>query len=121
MRLFKRSEKKADVALGGAKITLQLVKELADLIPMDCVGPIIGAALTIMEAVEVSNTRGLHSLFHSFFLHQGAKTNTGDCRDLQDRLGNLMIVVLTPLQGKTEADLDPDFKRSLDRLSGCVD
>lgn len=48
------SNKKADVALSATKIPLETVKELADLVPIDFVGPILGLALKIVEMIEVS-------------------------------------------------------------------
>lgn len=65
MQTFKWSGKRNDVALGGSKITLQLLRELADLIPADCVGPIIGAALKIIEIIEARFTSNrLRSLIY---------------------------------------------------------
>lgn len=57
----KRSGDKTGAALGATKNTLQVFKEVASLVPADCVGPVVGAALKIIEMVEVS-------MFWSVFL-----------------------------------------------------
>lgn len=54
MPRIKLSENQTDVALSSTKTTLEIVKELTDLIPADCVGPIIGAAVKIIEVVQAS-------------------------------------------------------------------
>lgn len=55
------SSKKIDAALSGTKIPLDIVKELADLIPADCVGPILGVTLKIIEMIEVSSDISLYA------------------------------------------------------------
>lgn len=40
-------------ALYGVKISLQVLRELADAVPAHCVGPMLGTALKILEIVEV--------------------------------------------------------------------
>lgn len=44
---------KPEITLGGTKVLLEIIKELAAAIPADCVGPVVGATLKIIEMVEV--------------------------------------------------------------------
>lgn len=48
------SGKKTDAIIGGTKISLQFVKELASAIPAPCVGAAAGAALKLIEILEAS-------------------------------------------------------------------
>lgn len=45
--------------------------------------------------------------------------NKQECTDLQDDLKGLMVVVLTPLRGKSDAEVQANssLKRNLDRLA----
>lgn len=53
MSLFTWSSRKTDVALGGTRITVEFIKELANIIPAHCVSPIVGAALKMIDMIEV--------------------------------------------------------------------
>lgn len=119
MSFLKWSSNKTDVTLECTKITLEFVRELASLVPAKCVGPIAGAALKLIDMIQVRPVVFLtsNSLTKSSSW-QRARMNKEDCRELQEDLKRLMVVVLTPLNGQTDAEIqaNPGLKENLDRL-----
>ena len=53
-----------------------------------------------------------------FSVWQTVTGNRSDCRELQERTTNLMLMVATPLQGKADSDLiEAGLKANVDRLA----
>lgn len=44
--------------------------------------------------------------------------NREACKELQEKTHDLIVLIMTALQGKQEEDLPPDLIRNLDRLGG---
>lgn len=74
MQQIKGDSKKTTVIRGGTLITLGLLRELAGLIQADCVGPIVGTALKIIEIVEVKFPYPHRRLFPDSFPTSGCQS-----------------------------------------------
>ncbi|KAG9002787.1 hypothetical protein FRB93_011389 [Tulasnella sp. JGI-2019a] len=87
--------------LGGTKISLSTLQAIAGLVPIPWLGSAIGAAIQVITVVEAVSSNSSQSLA------------------LQERTYGLMVVVITPLQGKSEEELSQgSLKTSIDRLAG---
>ncbi|KAG9007988.1 hypothetical protein FRB93_007007 [Tulasnella sp. JGI-2019a] len=87
-------------AIGAVKLSLGTLQALPAAVPFPGVQFLVGAALQVIT------------------IAQSMVTNRSDCDELRGRVFNLMLVILTPLQGSNEDKLGQGtLKANLDQLA----
>ncbi|KAG8872200.1 hypothetical protein FRB97_007887, partial [Tulasnella sp. 331] len=94
--------------LGGTKISLNTLSAISAVVPVPWLQSVVGAAIQVITVAEA------------------IASNSDAAKDLQERAYGLMIVIITPLQGKSDKDLSEgnlqnDLGRLAVELSGIAD
>ncbi|KAG8872047.1 hypothetical protein FRB98_000319, partial [Tulasnella sp. 332] len=85
--------------LGGTKISLNTLSAISAVVPVPWLQSVVGAAIQVITVAEA------------------VASNSDAAKDLQERTYGLMIVIITPLQGKSDKDLEDSLRNDLGRLA----
>ncbi|KAG8884592.1 hypothetical protein FRB97_003889 [Tulasnella sp. 331] len=103
MPRWTRAKAAVPYIVGGTKITLDVLSKVTSLIHPPCIQTVISVASQIITIIE------------------GVKANRDDTKTLAGRLLGLVTVISEIHKDKTDNDISPDVRNSLNRLKSELD
>jgi hypothetical protein len=103
--------------MGAVEVTLDLLKECSDVIPIPWFNAVVGAACKVLAIAEVWRSFLSGGLPFTISHLQDVKGNFEEAKRLADNTCAIMLVVMQSLKGKAEDSIDAETLLYLERLS----
>lgn len=103
--------------MGTVEITLDVLKEYGDLMPIPYFKTAIDAACKVVEIAEVSRPFLIKDVLFTSSHFQAVKSNFEGAKRLADNTYSIMLVVVQSLKGKAEDSIDAETRLYIERLS----